>query len=278
MEHLKHWEIKYKTYIGKTYKTYIKQFIETANFNIQKATYSDIIKHIETLRKTIHHPKIITNKLLAIKKYYSCLLDLGILETHPCYNLKLIDKVDRSLAIETFFSDSELEYFLKRDLPSLPKLKLRNKIIRQLLVYQALSVSELVNLKVENINLESCKITIENSRTLHLESPQLLPLNTYLTKDRKVLKQNKATDILLLTKNGNKIDQTRLSETINYKTKKRFTPRILRQSVIYNLLKNGNDLRQVQLFAGHKYISSTEKYLSNNLTELRHELEKKHPL
>jgi integrase/recombinase XerD len=278
MEHLKQWETKHSKYIGKTYKNDIKQFLETARFDPLKPSYNAIVKHVAYIRKREDNPKVVKNKLLAIKKYYSCLLDLKIIKNHPCRHLKLYDKIDRNLAIETFFSDAELQCFLQRELQSIPALRLRNKIIRQLLVYQAFTVHEIVNLELQDIDFKTCKISIKNSRTLHLEAPQLLPLNNYITKDRTLLKKAGETDVLLLTKNGNKIPSETISETINYKAKKRFTPRIIRQSVIYNLLKNGNDLRQVQLFAGHKYISSTEKYLSNNLTELRTELEKKHPL
>ena len=65
---------------------------------------------------------------------------------------------------------------------------------------------------------------------------------------------------------------------LNRNENKKFTPQKIRQSVIYNLLKDGNDLRKVQLFAGHKCITTTEQYKSCLLEELRSQLEKHHPL
>ena len=55
-------------------------------------------------------------------------------------------------------------------------------------------------------------------------------------------------------------------------------PRTIRQSVITNLLKEGKDLRVVQVFAGHKKISTTEKYRQSGLEELQAAIEKHHPL
>ena len=55
-------------------------------------------------------------------------------------------------------------------------------------------------------------------------------------------------------------------------------PRTIRQSVITNLLKEGKDLRVVQVFAGHKKISTTEKYRQSGLKELQEAIEKYHPL
>ena len=52
---------------------------------------------------------------------------------------------------------------------------------------------------------------------------------------------------------------------------------LLRKSVIVNWLKN-YDLRAVQYFAGHKYISSTEKYLTTNIEQLKNSVVKLHPL
>ena len=65
--------------------------------------------------------------------------------------------------------------------------------------------------------------------------------------------------------------------------KKQFPDRILnaktiRQSVITNLLKEGKDLRLVQVFAGHKYPSSTERYRQTGIEKLKNEVEKFHPL
>ncbi|MEN8119752.1 MAG: tyrosine-type recombinase/integrase [Bacteroidota bacterium] len=59
---------------------------------------------------------------------------------------------------------------------------------------------------------------------------------------------------------------------------RKLNPKTVRQSVITNLLKQGNDLRIVQAFAGHKYPSTTEKYRQTGIEELKAGIEKYHPL
>lgn len=59
---------------------------------------------------------------------------------------------------------------------------------------------------------------------------------------------------------------------------KRLTPTVIRQSVIAIKLKAGEGLRQVQVFAGHKKVSTTELYRETNLEELRRAVDRFHPL
>jgi len=277
MEILTQWEKQSSKKIGNTYKHNIKQYINTTNFDTLNPSYGDIINYIAQLRKYGLAARNLKNHLCAIKFYYNCLLELGYMQHHPCKSLLLQDKTDKSISTEILFTPEELNGLLERDNKATPKLKLRNQIICQLLVYQALTVKELINLERTDIDLQNCSIIIKNSRTLELHPKQILPLQDYITTDRKYIDNNKY-NWLLLSKNGNQLPKRCINDAINYKTKKKFTPQKIRQSVIANLLKNGNGLRKVQLFAGHHYISSTEQYITSQFTELRTELEKKHPL
>ena len=59
---------------------------------------------------------------------------------------------------------------------------------------------------------------------------------------------------------------------------RKLNPKTVRQSVITNLLKQGKDLRKVQVFAGHKYPSTTEKYKQVEIENLKNQVLKFHPL
>ena len=109
----------------------------------------------------------------------------------------------------------------------------------------------------------------------------MVSLAKYLEDDRpKLLKQE--TEALLIGKLGN----AETGEGIGYLVetlKSRFgnrklNPRTIRQSVIANLLKDGNDLRLVQAFAGHKYPSTTERYRQTGIEQLQQAIERHHPL
>jgi len=279
MKYLKKWEIKNKKKVCKSYTYHIQLFIDTANFKLKTATYTDIIKHLEKYRKTGWSAYNLKNHLSAIKFYYSCLLSLDKMTYHPCKNLVLKDRIDWRIATEILFTQEELDTFVSRTTAKTSKtLALRTKIVRQLLVYQAITVSELVSLTTNNIDLENCTLTIKNSRILPLHVKQLLPLQAYLNKQRIILKKKSKTTILILSNNGKPMPSETINGLVNRNFTKRFTPKKIRQSVLCNLLKNNIDLRKVQLFAGHKSIGTTERYLSSNFIALRAELEKYHPL
>jgi integrase/recombinase XerD len=87
---------------------------------------------------------------------------------------------------------------------------------------------------------------------------------------------------LLISHRGNPETVSRLVSHVK-RMKHKFTGRTLnmqtiRQSVITNLLKSGHDLRVVQVFAGHKYPSTTEKYKQTSVEALQEQIKKYHPM
>ena len=179
--------------------------------------------------------------------------------------------IQKDIDLQRLYTTKEINELLERKFErNKPNLQLRNKIIVQLLAHQALKTSELTSLRMKDINLENGEIHIQNSRILKLESSQIIPLFTYL--------QNHKKDLLLTTKNGNPIANETIRFIINYGYDKTFIPIKIRQTIIHLLLKKGEQLRKVQIFAGHKYISSTQQYLGDNLDALKSIIQKNHPL
>jgi integrase/recombinase XerD len=109
-------------------------------------------------------------------------------------------------------------------------------------------------------------------------------LHKYLQEGRVNLlkRKNKSLkeEALILSENGTRMQQHAISRQINYhrETHEKMTPMKIRQSVIAHLLKSGNDLRVVQVFAGHRRAASTEEYKQTGLEELKNAINKHHPL
>lgn len=162
----------------------------------------------------------------------------------------------------------------------------RNKIILGLLVYQGITTSELQRLKVEDVQLYKGKINIlgtkkTGSRELELKPWQLMELMQYINEIRpELLKQaNKEIDLLFF----NKGKSNRLSNVLYPLTKELkkinhnyINMQQIRNSVIVDWLSK-NNLRKVQYMAGHKYISSTEKYQQDDLESLHETVNMFHP-
>ena len=258
----------------------------------ERALYNDVLDYVSYLRKTKCHPKTIKNNLFAVKIYYHYLISTGKRKDHPCIDLNLQDKIDRSIAVEELYKPKELEELLEKSKTRKSSLHERNKVIISLLIYQALTVLEISQLNTNDINLEAGTINIKgnvknNGRTLNLRTNQIMLLHRYITESRPKLtlrqaqgKVNKETEALITSTTGKRIDPHSISCQINNSLGKykRITPIKIRQSVIANLLKSGNDIRVVQVFAGHKRASSTEAYRRSGLDELKSAINRLHPL
>ena len=285
-------------------KTYSKSTLNSNLYNIklftdyfpgraEKATYKDILQYLEHLRKKQNlHPKSLKHRLYAVKIYFNYLLETGQRKDHPCSELNLKDKINKQIRVDTLYSEQTLEHFFETTVQSKRKHRLdnRNKIIVSLLIYQALTVTEVAALTTEDINLEKGEIFIrtqelhQQSRTLPLKAKQVLLFYNYLSEDRPVLlsynKSNTDDGAFILGQYGEAIHPHEISRIINQNRPKseRIQPLKIRQSVIANLLQKENDTRIVQVFAGHKRVSTTEQYRQNELETLQAAVNQYHPL
>ena len=273
----------------------IKRFTNYYQNKAETATFKDVLSYIEYLRKNYDlSPKTLRHCLYGVKIYFNYLLEIGKRNDHPCSELFLKDKIDKQIQVDTLYNQETLEKFFETyQIKKKKYLENRNKIIVSLLIYQALTVSEISNLEVENINLEKCEIYIKGSKEITSKSPQsrTLPLNAkqilliynYLEKDRiKLLKYNNKQEsrIFILGQYGEKINAHGISKMINEQKPKQeqIQPMKIRQSVIANLLKKENDTRIVQVFSGHKRASTTIQYKQTELEILQNAVNNFHPI
>lgn len=288
-------EYLYKRHTKATADRYLRDILiyQKVNPNHKTATYSEIMDYIGELRKKYSNPESIKTILHGLKKYYSYLVYLGQRKDHPCKFIHLKEKQNRNVQLQDLFTTDELELLLDRK-ERYQDLKIRNQVILSLLIYQGLTTGELTRLETNDIDLEKGEIYIKsssklNSRTLKIKSKQILIFHKYINELRPKL-MRKSTELALSGVEGkliiNKIGNPESGEQISYLVstfkhlfpERNLNPKTIRQSVITNLLKSGNDLRIVQVFAGHKYPSATERYKQTNVEELKKQVQKYHPL
>jgi site-specific recombinase XerD len=155
-----------------------------------------------------------------------------------------------------------------------------------LLVYQGITTSELQRLKAEDIQLYKGKIDVlgtkkTGSRELELKPWQLMELLQYLNELRPELleQSSKETDLLFFNKgNSNRLSNVLypLTKELKKINNNYINMQQIRNSVIVNWLAT-NNLRKVQYMAGHKYISSTERYQQDDLESLHETVNMFHP-
>jgi integrase/recombinase XerD len=270
----------------KAYQREIEIFI-TNNPNSKKYTYADVVNYIGAVRKKYPNPKTINRILSSIKAYYSYLCSSNQRKDNPTKAIKLRDKISRDIQLQDLFTGEELEILLNRK-ERYTNLEHRNKVLMSLMIYQGLQPRELANIKLTDINLQEATIYIKatnntNSRTLPLKANQILLFQFYQTEIRKKLLKENESQKYLVGIRGNDFTEVDITSHLKHNYKSLFTNRkvnakTIRQSVITNLLKQHNDLRIVQSFAGHKYTSTTERYRQNDVELLQAAVNKYHPL
>ena len=286
-------------HIGQTHiRRAVPGYLRTINLYLKyigsqadSAIYMDVVNYIGVLRKKGMHSKTIRNHLYGIKMYYQWLVDTGQRDDHPCRDFYLKDKVNKAIPVETLYSKKELEELLKTHRAKMPLVRNRDKIILSLLVRQAITVTEIIYIKISDLNLQEATLILPGTsrtmaRKLPLRADQIMLINEYLTKTRPLLiKNNKnpsaeGLDTLILSRRGNRMKPISISGMFcePMANGHKITPQKVRQSVIANMLKSGEDLRVIQAFTGHKRISSIEQYRQTGLEELKTIINKYHPI
>ncbi|GAA0563661.1 hypothetical protein GCM10009415_52440 [Chitinophaga japonensis] len=163
------------------------------------------------------------------------------------------------------------------------RVDLSKKIMLGLFVYQGLTTDEVGRLQARDLRLNEGKIFIHggkyrNERWLKLEAVQMMDLQAYLKANKF-----KEGTLLVEQKKGftgkyNIINQVAwMLKQLREQNPGVLTAQLLRSSVIAGWLKQYN-LRQVQYMAGHRYVSSTQRYEQCNLDDLQNALKKYHPM
>lgn len=262
------------------YTTYMQEKAETAN-------YTDVLNYIGYLRKLQLHPKSLRNNLFAIKIYYRYLVAIGKRKDHPCQKLYLQDQINRSIQVESLYSAVVLEELLQNYKAKNPLMQKRDEVIISLLIYQALTVLEVTQIEIHQIDLEKGTIQITGNvknkgRTLHLKPNQIMLFYKYINETRaEIIKQTKSqSELFILSEAGKNLFPGIINRMINQDRKphEKLLPIKIRQSVITHFLKANNDIRLVQVFAGHRRAGSTEEYKQSGLEELKANINKLHPL
>jgi len=259
--------MNFRTYLAQNYTNQtadryaraVEHFI--LHSKAEKATHEEIITYLKKYNKA-NHPTI-----SALKQYFEYLIDQRKRIDHPCKSLSTRKK-SKPMQHQDLFTVEELELLMQRE-SRYPILENRNKALLSLLIYQGLTPQNIINLRAEDIALDSGTVYLMATkkltrRTIELRSNQVLTLHKYIYEDRVELIKT-ASARLFVTKRGENLSVDALNRMLRplqgLFTDKNLNASTIRQSVIVNWINHYDySLENVQLLAGHRWLSSTEKY------------------
>ena len=162
---------------------------------------------------------------------------------------------------------------------------IRDRLIIELFYATGIRRSELINLKMSNVDLQGFTIKVVGKRNKERIIPMLKNTATLLGdyfEKRENLKEKVSEEYVFLTKTGNKIYETLVYRIINgyfseVSSKIKKSPHILRHTFATHMLTKGADLNSVKELLGHSSLASTQVYTHNSIAELKKVHSKSHP-
>ena len=280
------YEKKYSLHTVNAYQKDISDFAVFAeeNFeetNLVEISYSIIRSWIVKLVDEEVSNRSINRKISSLKTFYKYLLKTKQIEVSPLAKHKSL-KVSKKVQVP--FSAKEVETVIA-NFSAEGFSDLRDQLIIELLYSTGMRRAELINLKLESIQIESSQIKVLGKRNKERMIP-LLPSvkKTFIAylKEREQLEINSESDYLLLTNKGKKLYDTLVYRIVNgyfsrVSTKTKNSPHIIRHSFATHLLNEGADLNSVKELLGHSSLASTQVYTHNSIKELSKVYLKSHP-
>ena len=274
--------LKNKDYSLNTINAYKKDlsiFLKFSNNKIN-VDYNFLRTYLQFLYNKKYSNKSISRNISSLKSFYKYLVKFDIIKDNPCLFINF-PKTEKKLP--NFINYNDLESLFKVPDKN-DTLGLRNLLILELLYSCGMRVSELVNIKLSDIDFNNNRIYIlgkgKKERYVLYGKVCSNILNDYLINSRPVL--NKNSEYLLLNKFGNKITDRSIRMIIDDIVKKsclklNISPHTLRHTFATHLLNEGADLKIVQELLGHENISTTGIYTHVSNEHLRKVYLEAHP-
>ncbi len=243
-------------------------------------------KDIESYMKYLVNDKkeeitSLAHKLTSIKNFHKFLLKTGVLDKDASVTVerpKIAKKLPSALTVE------EVDKLLDMRLQNV--FDYRNKAMLELLYGTGMRVSELVNLKMNDIDMKNSSIRIlgkgDKERIVPIGDYAMESLENYLSWRTSLLK-GPATDAVFLNNHGKQMTRVGFFKNLKKVLKdqgidKDVSPHTLRHSFATHLLENGADLRSIQELLGHSDISTTRIYTHVSNKKVQEDYEDYHPL
>ena len=273
IEYLKY-QRNYSDFTCNNYKKDLNEynsFILSNKINYKNMDYNEAKEYVIYLNKKNDAKSTISRKLSSLRTFYKYLVLNNKVESNP---FLLVSSPKKEKRIPKFINYNNMEEIL-----NVPNIKTkegqRERVILEVLYASGVRVSELVNIKLKDIDFSNKNILIfgkgSKERIVPLDDIATIALKNYINVYRNTLLKNKSSNLLFLNAHGNSLSrqgffkilkEIALEKGIN----KELSPHTIRHSFATHLINHGADLRSVQTLLGHENIKTTQIYthISNN--------------
>lgn len=223
-------------------------------------------------------PRSVNRKITTLKTFYKYLLRQGIATENPMLKIMspktskrlpvFVEKDNMNILIDTVSFGDDLE-------------GVRNKLIIELFYATGIRLSELINLKLVNVDLEACQIKVLGKRN----KERIIPFSNEIKnsiQDYMDKKPGLPGEFLFQLKSGKKMYEKFVYRIVNeylsmITTVDKKSPHVLRHTFATHMLNNGADLNAIKELLGHANLAATQVYTHNTVEKLKNIHKQAHP-
>ncbi len=255
-----------------SYKNDIKQYLKY--LSDKSINYYETEEYVKYLNKNKYAKSSINRKIASINKFYEWCQERNYLKETKYKKIKYIKQEKKLPDILT----SNYINKLLNSLPTENPKNLRDRTIIELLYSSGLRVSELTNLRINDIkNNGSIKVLGKGNKTriLPMTNEAYKLIDSWITNSRSFYENEKSSDYLFIGVRGSKISAREVQRIV--RSKLGTFPHSIRHSFATHLLDGGADLRVVQEMLGHSDPSTTQIYTHVSKKKLKEKHKRTHP-
>ncbi|RZL44816.1 MAG: integrase [Pedobacter sp.] len=289
-QHFKDYLEKEKNYSSHTIIAYYGDLLEFENFNkanfeqedIDEVNYSQIRSWIVEMVDNGISNSSVNRKIASLKAYYKFLLKTKQIIASPLLKHKALKSPKK---IQIPFSEKELSDVFANIVYPDGFIGFRDRLIIDLFYATGMRRTELIHLKINNVDLSNNTLKVLGKRN----KERILPILPIISKqiqayiiERANLEVIANPEFFFLTQKGVKLNDSLVYRLINsyfsnVSEKVKKSPHILRHTFATHLLNNGADLNSVKELLGHSSLASTQVYTHSSLSELQKVYKDAHP-
>lgn len=254
-------------------------YLSARKLDYKTLNHQNLTDFLWQSKKGGHSPRSLYRLAESIRQFYKYLILENVISSNPAEYLSTA-KLPQNLPEMLNYDEVTL---LMASISGIDALSVRNRAMIELLYATGLRVSELINIKVSDINLEECFVRVlgkgSKERLVPFGQKAKQYIERYIKTRRKIVNINEE---LFITRLGKKISRVEYWRQLKVAVKnaginKNITPHTLRHSFASHLLKGGADIRFVQEMLGHSSVSTTQIYTHVDNDKLKELHKKYHP-
>ena len=257
---------QFRDYLVTQYQ--LEDFTQVSHFIIRSWAVSLIEQGLDT--------RSVNRKLTCLRTFYRFLMKNQLVTKNP---MQKVQAPKNSTKLPEYLEDQKMDQLLEPKLDDSSYEALRNNLIIDFFYRTGVRLSELINIKINDVNLYNLTVTVlgkrNKMRQIPLTNKFKVLIQKYLVARSDFMKENGTVhDYFFTENNGNQmypkfVYRLVKTEISKVSTSKKRSPHILRHTFATTMLNHGADINAIKELLGHSSLAATQVYTHNSIEELK---------